>query len=562
MNAGSPGARFSSTLAGLMLIACGGGGGGGGRAKPTLAIADGHAPGWARAGDEREGKASLFVCQGEGKTEADALTTAGALCDDKICKLCGVEVESVVQAEETLTGVELKRKVVERCRMIRTAEPEITRKSVDCGPAGCIAWIQLRYTDAQKDESCQRLEDGKFAGPEACQETIDAFSRVPGYDAASFRRRTTLLDRAMVDCAEIDVRPTPLMGSLDAKLKAGMAIFNRPEADTPGWLKRYWLAPDAPLWKRYEEDPKFVARLRHLRGYTAHKALLMDVVEASEPEDLDSKAAVERIARACEAVSPDEAYGVRRVQMLAASALYDRWSSRRFSPSTDVSPVRDVLMKQYPPEGTAYPEDMTMAQLFSVGGVIDAAEWAYLMRTPVTGPATRRGLEVRDHGGGATRRTRFKAALERALAGVEGPKRVRRFEHVLPADLGLLLEVEREGVLPPDVRAHLTWPFLKDVFNRGDRDATEAERQAFLDRMTQALAVLPEKPADRRARCLGLADDLEALADAGRPTRGQGALVCTCLTDVLGDEGLSLVNRHDLYERALAEGLPCVSPLP
>jgi len=73
---------------------------------------------------------------------------------------------------------------------------------------------------------------------------------------------------------------------------------------------------------------------------------------------------------------------------------------------------------------------------------------------------------------------------------------------------------------------------------------------------------LPEKPADRHARCLGLADDLEALADAGRPTRGHGALVCTCLTDVLGDEGLSLVNRHDLYERALAEGLPCVSPLP
>jgi len=31
---------------------------------------------------------------------------------------------------------------------------------------------------------------------------------------------------------------------------------------------------------------------------------------------------------------------------------------------------------------------------------------------------------------------------------------------------------------------------------------------------------------------------------------------------VLGDEGLSLVNRHDLYERAFAEGLPCVSPLP
>ncbi len=542
------------------LIGCGGGTAGPIAPKPALAATDAAAPGWARAGDERQGKASLFVCQGEGPSEADALTTAGALCDDKICKLCGVEVESVVQAEETLTGVELKRKVVERCRMIRTAEPEITRKVVDCGPAGCVAWIQVRYTDAQKDESCQRLEDGKFAGPEACQEVIERFSRVPGYDAASFRQRTALLDRAMVDCAEIDVRPTPLMGSLDAKLKAGMAVFNGPGAPTPGWLKRYWLAPDAPLWKRYEEDPKFVARLRHLRGYTAHKALLMEVVEATESEDLDTKAAVERIARACEAVSPDEAYGTRRVQMLAASALYDRWSSRRFSPETDVAPVRRVLMKQYPPEGTSYPEDMTMAQLFSVGGRIDADEWAYLMRTPVSGPATRRGLEVVDHGGAGLRQTRFLAALDRALDGVDPPKRARRLEHVLPADFGLLLTVEAS--LPPDLQAHLTWPFLKEVFHRGEREATESDRTAFLVRMERALASLPEKPADRRARCLGLADDLEMLADAGRATSGHGPLVCTCLTDVLGDEGLSLVNRHDLYERALAEGLPCVSPSP
>ena len=31
---------------------------------------------------------------------------------------------------------------------------------------------------------------------------------------------------------------------------------------------------------------------------------------------------------------------------------------------------------------------------------------------------------------------------------------------------------------------------------------------------------------------------------------------------VVGDEGLTLVNKSDLYQRALREKLPCVAPLP
>ena len=64
-------------------------------------------PSWARDPDKSSDAGHTFTCQGEGQTEAEALETAHAICNDKICKLCGVEIESVVQTTETLTGVEM-----------------------------------------------------------------------------------------------------------------------------------------------------------------------------------------------------------------------------------------------------------------------------------------------------------------------------------------------------------------------------------------------------------------------------------------------------------------------
>ena len=35
------------------------------------------------------------MCQGEGRTDDAALTAAYGICNDEVCRLCGVEVESV-----------------------------------------------------------------------------------------------------------------------------------------------------------------------------------------------------------------------------------------------------------------------------------------------------------------------------------------------------------------------------------------------------------------------------------------------------------------------------------
>src|SRR4051794_14194673 len=89
------------------------------------------APGWAGKSDSADERGHTFVCSGEGKSEADALAAALGICNDKICKVCGVEVESTVTTKETLQGVDLQRKVVERCRRVRKADPVLKSKSIE-----------------------------------------------------------------------------------------------------------------------------------------------------------------------------------------------------------------------------------------------------------------------------------------------------------------------------------------------------------------------------------------------------------------------------------------------
>ena len=114
-----------------------------GATRPASASAG---PTWAQAGDRTSAEGSIFVCEGEGPTEEAALAAAQAICNDKVCKLCGVEVESVVQTTETLKGVSMQRKVVERCRRFRKGEPKVRQKTTDCGAQGCATWLSMQVS--------------------------------------------------------------------------------------------------------------------------------------------------------------------------------------------------------------------------------------------------------------------------------------------------------------------------------------------------------------------------------------------------------------------------------
>src|SRR5688572_26058388 len=181
-----------STLVGLLALACGSSLG-----HPQ----SGGGPGWAALGDRTDTAGSTFVCQGEGETEEQALTTAQGTCNDKVCRLCGVEVQSVIETTETLEGVSMQRKVVERCRQFRKSPLKVGHKSTDCGPAGCVAWLEVTFSKADEKAECSAYASEHFADPNECERLIQEFRTSEGRTAASLYARARLLDAALTACA-------------------------------------------------------------------------------------------------------------------------------------------------------------------------------------------------------------------------------------------------------------------------------------------------------------------------------------------------------------------------
>lgn len=90
------------------LAACG--------ASGTIASSPSRSHSELSPADRSDDSGSHFVCEGQGPDKEQALATAHGVCTDKVCRVCGVEVESVVQSTETLQGVSMQRKVVEQSR--------------------------------------------------------------------------------------------------------------------------------------------------------------------------------------------------------------------------------------------------------------------------------------------------------------------------------------------------------------------------------------------------------------------------------------------------------------
>ena len=251
------------------------------------------APGWASRPDAADDRGHTFVCAGEGKTEADALESALGICSDKICKVCGVEIESTVTTKETLTGVDLQRKVVERCRRVRKADPVLKSKSLECEDGKCSAWVQLFYSKEDEKAECPAYAREDFADPNACEADIEAFRRQPGRSAEAFRTRTRQLNDALAHCANIDVRPTPALLAIDEKLRAGLGNFRG--GDYRQRLEEACAVVPSALVQTFAETRTLAGRITLLRDFMANKALVFDVIEASYADDFDTEAGMARL---------------------------------------------------------------------------------------------------------------------------------------------------------------------------------------------------------------------------------------------------------------------------
>ncbi|MEM7677382.1 MAG: hypothetical protein AAF449_15390, partial [Myxococcota bacterium] len=374
-------------LVGLILtIGLGGCGGSQGaiasRAAPH--VESSGAPAWSAQGDRTSTAGFRFICQGEGANPDEAATAARAFCEDKVCKLCGVEVESVVRSKETLSGVQMSREVVERCRRVRTKPVKVIRQSVDCPQEGrCSAWIEVDYSRAQRDRDCQQYADQNFDDPEACQRQLDTFSQIYGYSAASVRKRIATLEAALVACKNIDVRPTPLLNALDERLRRGMTRFTDAEGRAPRYLSKYWLASHAPTWQAYERSTTFLGKIELLLSYLRSKPPQLDVLEAAQrpSSELDSEAGFKMLLKRLEQAPVDGGYGASRVHFFALDRIRQLHRKRMFH--QPLSPLWALLVTKYSPSTLKrWNEIVDLTWLASVDQKVSNEEWRYLLETP------------------------------------------------------------------------------------------------------------------------------------------------------------------------------------
>ncbi|MBS2025187.1 MAG: hypothetical protein JST92_22535, partial [Deltaproteobacteria bacterium] len=448
-------------------------------------------PRWANDADKADDSGHTFTCQGEGKSDEDALAAALGICEDKICKVCGVEVESVVETKETLTGVDLQRKVVERCRRVKRGATVPKYKSSECGPDGCQAWVQVLYSKADEKAECSKFQSEDFADPAACEKDIDTFRHLQGRDADSFRKRASLLTAALAHCDKIDVRPTPALMALDEKLRAGMDEFEFTQkrqnalADETSWMTRdrdttfgdhsrqeaidefrplwaWYLTTYEPLRQDFAESKLLTQRIKLVRDLVANKALVFDVLEAALSKELDSAAGVQRLLKAVQAAPTGGQYGSPDVHWAVLDSLEKL--------KADTQAIQAWYRTAYPPtklDRFAVPQNLV--RVFASDGAVSQEEWDWTYAMIGAGQCSwcsRMLLAVKDHGAPETRLTRAQDALEQAIKlsrRAQTPKdQAYTWSNLGPMkDPAFLLAFEPR--LKPEVRAWLDWGFWKTV---------------------------------------------------------------------------------------------------
>lgn len=537
----------------------------------SQAIFSDAAPGWAHAGDQELDDSYQLVCEGQGNNPDEAMDAARAACEDRICRLCGVQIESVLETLETLDGMEMERRVVERCRRARTADLTVRRQSSDCGPEGCSVWLQVSYDKELQARECQRATEENYADPEACKEGMDLFARTNGFNAASMHERVATLDQAQSACAGIDDRQTVLMQALDERLKLGMARYQQ---QAPYTLAGYWLADTPALWNQVRLASSFVERLALLQNYLEERARMLDVMEvlAVDAERFDTPENLARLLEAMKAAPKVDTYdSIRDVQVLAVGTILARIRAGQFD--SDVTAISEWMLEHYPAEEvTDWNTITTQLNLFGLDGRINAEHWAWAESLPQQRLRGMQMLLACEEHEGESRLARFQQVLNEALQ--ETPHRpIRALEQALPIDAcgarpmtssaPAAFLLENESSLPQVVREAMDWSAWYEYIRRWDwGDSNPELRDRYVARLREVLAEtqvadLDAGEADRF--CWKLEQRLEILERHQGFATGLDALVCGCLEGPLtANARAGSVTSNAVYQRALAEGMACV----
>jgi hypothetical protein len=507
------------------------------------------APSWAGKSDSSDEKGSLFVCSGEGKNEQDALDSSLALCNDKICKLCGVEVESTTTTNETLKGVDLQRKVVERCRRVRKAEPQLRSKSLECDDGKCQAYIQLFYSKETQKAECSAYANEDFADPAKCETDIEAFRQQTGLSAAAMRKRDNQLGAALQHCAQIDVRPTPALLALDEKLRVGLGNLSRPERGDARFAEEY-AASMGDTMQQIAENKTLLGRIGLARGVVSNKVLLLDVLEAAQAEELDTPAGLARLLKTWRAAPAGITYGAQDVHFFFMGQVADAKS--------DVSALADYLRATYqpekPPSGLNSEDWRVIARVLANDRKVTQAEWEWGLRA-VRAKQCNNCLKVflSAPEPADLRVARYYEALKEFRAAY-GAKRRPEFGiwELLPTE-DPAFSMQVEAAAPAEEKPFFDYEIYSHVVGMFRSTQPIAVQQTALRRWAEK-AALPGRDGDL---CRELSRRLEALQREEAPrVPALDQTVCTCLDGPLASQDRS--QKKVVLQYALDGRLACV----
>jgi hypothetical protein len=243
--------------------------------------------------DRTDATGNHFVCRGDGPNKQAALDAAQGVCNDKLCRLCGVEVESVVNTTETLNGVAVQRKVVERCKQFRKNPFENERTSAKCGDDTCSVQLQVHISKEDGERECATYSSEHFADPALCERLIEEFRDTTGRNAQSFQARMDVLDQATAACSGIDTHATPRLQRMSEQLALGMSkLLDAPDKE----ISRYLV-----YTPREDRDRTLIGRIQGIRAALREHKLVAEVFDAVDNADFDSRAGVAKLLKALEA---------------------------------------------------------------------------------------------------------------------------------------------------------------------------------------------------------------------------------------------------------------------
>lgn len=549
----------------------------------ALAAASAEAkPTWADQGDVVENSGHRLICEGSGASEELATTTAIANCNDKVCRICGVEVEATVETKETLKGIDVQRRIFERCRRVRKHELLPRYKSVDCGPSGCTAWLYVDYSNDTLKEECPRYTQENFADPQECERDIENFKTESGRDAAAFRRRVQFLDAALTHCSNIDVRPTPALMALVEKLIAGQNAFEFTERAQTQRLRDdqgsffggnfyknhddmmrfrskqdYYLTEYPPFRQQFAETKLLVDRIRMLRDLCFHKAQLFDVVELLLEQNLDSSVGLQRLLTAMEKLPTVPPYGEPNLHF---STLFSLGRLK-----SDTTAIGAFMRRAYPAEKADSGMAWELAKFFADDKKVSADEWDYVFRVHQKSPCVHclrvllaAGQHIDASGAhGNIRDQRFFTALASVpeIATHEAKRRIL-LELVPTNEPIYALELAKK--LPANYREAFDIKLIDEVISRLDYPPIDPMAADLFNVSIEKIRGTYRQPLSED-QCRDLDRRFEVWNKYRINFSSLNNLFCDCLMTSLNSVPLYDSAKGDLYRYAVSHNLPCVN---